>query len=309
MSNRINFRQISKLWKEEKRNFVKYSTMSIYEIILEKHLLPTFSKCHKIEEESVQQFVIEKLKTGLTQKTVRDILNVLKMIVRFGSKHANFKYPDWEIKFPTNQTKKEPEIFTLHNQQKLIRFLKTNLTLKNLGVLICINTGMRIGEICALKWSDIDVVRGVIVINKTIERLYILKDKSPHTELVISSPKTNSSYREIPMTHELIKLIKPLKMVTDNDCYVVTNTLKPTEPRTYRDYFKRLLKKVGIPGHNFHSLRHSFATRCIESQCDYKTVSVILGHSNISTTLNLYVHPNMSQKRRCIEKMSKILNN
>ena len=109
------------------------------------------------------------------------------------------------------------------------------------------------------------------------------------------------------MTTEVYKIIKPLKKVVNNDFYVITNEAKPTEPRTYRNYYERLIKRLGIPKLKFHGLRHSFATRCIESKCDYKTVSVILGHSNISTTLNLYVHPNMEQKKKCIDQMYRAL--
>ena len=127
------------------------------------------------------------------------------------------------------------------------------------------------------------------------------------TELIVDSPKTKNSNREIPMTKELLSIVKPLKKVVRSDFYVLTNTANPTEPRTYRVYFNHLLQEVGLSRMRFHGLRHSFATRCIESKCDYKTVSVLLGHSNISTTLNLYVHPNMEQKKKCVEMMSRTL--
>ena len=109
------------------------------------------------------------------------------------------------------------------------------------------------------------------------------------------------------MSKELLSIVKPLKKVVNDDFYVLTNENEPTEPRTYRNYYKKLMEQLKMPQLKFHGLRHSFATRCIESNCDYKTVSVILGHSNISTTLNLYVHPNMEQKKKCINKMLKSL--
>ena len=124
---------------------------------------------------------------------------------------------------------------------------------------------------------------------------------------MISTPKTQNSIREIPLSKELIRLLKPLKKVVNDTFYVLTNESNPTEPRTYRNYYKSILEKLNIPHLKFHGLRHSFATRCIESQCDYKTVSVILGHANISTTLNLYVHPNFEQKKHCIDRMTKLL--
>lgn len=128
-----------------------------------------------------------------------------------------------------------------------------------------------------------------------------------HTEVILDTPKTKNSIREIPMTKDLLKMVRPVKKVVNGNFYVLTNEPQPTEPRTYRNYYKRLILSLGLPSMKFHGLRHSFATRCIESKCDYKTVSVLLGHSNISTTLNLYVHPNMEQKKRCIDRMFRTL--
>jgi integrase len=102
-------------------------------------------------------------------------------------------------------------------------------------------------------------------------------------------------------------MIKPIKKIVNGSYYVLTNESKPTEPRTYRNYYDKLIKQLDVPKLKFHGLRHSFATRCIESKCDYKTVSVLLGHSNINTTLNLYVHPNFEQKKKCIDNMIKAL--
>jgi integrase len=107
------------------------------------------------------------------------------------------------------------------------------------------------------------------------------------------------------MNKELLKMLKPIKKIVNPSFYVLTNDAKPTEPRTYRTYYKNLMKELDMPELKFHGLRHSFATRCIESKCDYKTVSVLLGHSNISTTLNLYVHPNLEQKKKAIDQMFK----
>lgn len=184
---------------------------------------------------------------------------------------------------------------------------KLNFTFRNLGIFICLSTGVRIGEICALTWEDIDTENGIIHIRKTIQRIYIRENGVRHTELMIDTPKTATSIRDIPMTKDLLSVLKPLRKVVNESFFVLTNDAMPTEPRTYRNYYKKLLAKLDIPPIKFHGLRHSFATRCIESHCDYKTVSVILGHSNISTTLNLYVHPNYEQKKKCIDRMLKSL--
>lgn len=107
------------------------------------------------------------------------------------------------------------------------------------------------------------------------------------------------------MTKDLIRIIKPIKKIVNSEFFVLTNEAKPTEPRTYRSFYKNLMRHLEIPEMKFHGLRHSFATRCIESKADVKTVSVLLGHANISTTLNLYVHPNMEQKKSVINNVFK----
>ena len=202
---------------------------------------------------------------------------------------------------------KKEEILSRTNQKKIMNYVQEHFTFKNLGIYICLSAGIRIGEICALTWEDINTDTGIISIRKTIQRIYIVEDKKRHTELILDTPKTKNSIREIPMSRNLQKMLKPIKKVVNESFYVLTNEAKPTEPRTYRNYYKKLMKELDIPDLKFHGLRHSFATRCIESNCDYKTVSVILGHSNISTTLNLYVHPNMEQKKKCIDQMFKAL--
>ena len=287
--------------------FVKSSTIAVYTLHLENHLLPKFGNKKTLQEQEVQDFVLECLRKGLSLKTVKDMLIVLKMVIKFGAKHGWLHYQDWSIKYPTEQKSKELEVLSISHQKKLMQYVTDNFTFRNLGIYICLSTGMRIGEVCALKWSDIDIGTETIHVNRTIERIYIIEGDERRTELVIGSPKTKNSIREIPISKELMKLIRPLKKLMNDDYFVITNEAKPTEPRTYRNYYKQLLKQLGIPDLKFHGLRHSFATRCIESQCDYKTVSVILGHANISTTLNLYVHPNMEQKKKCINQMFKAL--
>ena len=163
-------------------------------------------------------------------------------------------------------------------------------------------------------------MEGTITVNRTIERIYIIDGVQKHTKLVINTPKTQNSCREIPMTKELLAMMKPLKKVVNDDFYILTNVditplqgthfpntkpLKkvvnddfyiltndeyPTEPRTYRNYYTKLMEKLGIPKLKYHGLRHSFATRCIEAGCDYKTVSVLLGHSNTKPGTQTYVN-------------------
>lgn len=304
---RKTVREIAAAWKEYKRPYVKQSTMATYVLILENHVLPYFGDGDSLHEQAVQAFVLQELESGLSVKTIKDILIVLKMIMKFGVKNEWMNYYEWDIKYPTTSTNKELEVLSVANHRKILNYIQSHFTFTGLGIYISLSTGLRIGEVCALKWSDINVADGTITVSRTIERIYIIEGEEKHTELVINTPKTKNSCREIPMSKELLAMIKPLKKIVNDDFYVLTNDERPTEPRTYRNYYKGLMAKLDIPKLKYHGLRHSFATRCIEAGCDYKTVSVLLGHSNISTTLNLYVHPNMEQKKRCITKMFKSL--
>ena len=280
-------REIAAAWKEYKRPYVKQSTMAAYVLILENHILPTFGEDNSLPEQSVQAFVLHKIESGLSTKSVKDILIVLKMVMKFGVKKEWMTYYEWDIKYPPSSENKVLDVLSVTNHRKILNHIQSHFTFMGLGIYISLSTGLRIGEICALKWCDINVTDGILTVNRTIERIYIIEGEKKHTELVINTPKTKNSCREIPMNKELLGMLKPLKKVVNDDYYILTNDERPTEPRTYRNYYKRLMEKLDIPKLKYHGLRHSFATRCIEVGCDYKTVSVLLGHSNISTTLNL----------------------
>lgn len=296
------FSKIVALWKEDKKQYVKRSTFAAY-----THILPSFGEMALVEEQDVQTFVFRKLNEGLSHKTIKDILIVLKMILRFGVKNQMTEYRQIDIKFPTERDKHSIDILSRSHQKQIMEYIRLHFTFKNLGIYICLSAGMRIGEICALTWDDLDVENGIIHVRKTIQRIYVIEEHRKYTEVILDTPKTKNSIREIPMTKNLLKMIRPIKKIVNGNFYVLTNEPKPTEPRTYRNYYKQFMQSLGLPLMKFHGLRHSFATRCIESKCDYKTVSVLLGHSNISTTLNLYVHPNLEQKKRCMEQMSRLL--
>lgn len=299
--------QITEEWKEEKKKYVKKSTYATYQLLIQNHIKPYFGDLYEVNEEKVQQFVFDKLDAGLSEKTIRDIIIVLKMILKFGIKNGYLEYIQIDAKFPSKQEKKDLDVLSKADQKKFMEHLRNNFTFKNLGIFICLSTGMRIGEICGLRWCDVDTVEGVIKVRHTLQRIYIIEGETRHTELLLDTPKTANSVRDIPMSSELLKMLKSLNKVVNENYYVISNDIKPIEPRTYRNYYKKLCKQLDIPELKFHGLRHSFATRCIESKADYKTVSVLLGHSNISTTLNLYVHPNKEQKKKTIDKMLRSL--
>lgn len=250
-------REIALAWKSDKQRYVKQSTYAAYVLILENHLLPSFGDYDSLSEKLVQEFVLQKLENGLSVKTVKDILTVLKMVMKFGVKNEWMNYCEWDIKYPTSETNKDLEVLTIAHHKKILDFIKENFTFRNLGIYISLTTGLRIGEICGLKWSDIDVCNETITVRRTIERIYMVEGDSKHTELVINTPKTKNSCREIPMNKELLAMVKPLKKVVNNEFYVLTNEEKPTEPRTYRNYYHRLMKRLEIPRLKYHIASHS----------------------------------------------------
>ena len=248
------------------------------------------------------------LAQGLALKTVKDSILILKMIHRYGELLGAWPHLDFRTHYPTTAEEKKPlPVLTVSQQQRLIRHLQDNFSFRNLGLLICLHSGLRIGEICGLQWKDLDVANGEIHVRKTVSRIWICDDNERSYTLSIGTPKTTASVRDIPITKSLADVIRPLRRIVNPEYFVVSNKAEPLEPRYYRDYYMKVLDKLSIPPIRFHALRHSFATRCIESKCDYKTVSVILGHASISTTLDLYVHPGYTEKKKCIDRMARAL--
>lgn len=301
---KTTFAAVAQLWSQAKQPLVKYSTMCAYRLTLRSHLLPRFGQMTQIAETDVQNFIIDKINKGLSKKTVRDIVAVLRAIIKYGARQNIFESENWQLRYPTIESGSKLPILSLKHQRKLMTYLIEQPNSRNIGILLSLCTGMRIGEVCALEWSCVDLSHRILRIRQTVARIYDCEKGA--TEQVFSTPKTKHSFREIPMSRHLFEALCTVKKHSVSS-FVVGSSISAIDPRTYRDYFTRVLKQLQIPPIVFHGLRHTFATRCIECLCDYKTVSTILGHSNVSTTLNLYVHPNLQQKKRCIEKMNRLL--
>ena len=169
------FSKIVALWKEDKKQYVKRSTFAAYTLLIENHILPSFGEMALVEEQDVQTFVFRKLNEGLSHKTIKDILIVLKMILRFGAKNQMTAYRQIDIKFPTERDKHSIDILNRSHQKQIMEYIRLHFTFKNLGIYICLSAGMRIGEICALTWDDLDVENGIIHVRKTIQRIYVIE--------------------------------------------------------------------------------------------------------------------------------------
>ena len=305
MNKPFTFADIVQLWIAAKEPYVKVSTMSIYETHLKSHMIPAFGPMTAVSEADVQDFVNRQLEEGLNPKTVRDMVMILKMVLRFASKVGGWDNRLIEVHFPPTKVKTGLPTFTLREHKRLMTYLEENPSNYNMGIALCLCTGMRIGEICALKWEDVDLKAGSVRVCKTIQRIYLHSDR--HSQLVVDAPKTTNSFREIPLSRQVVLALRPFKKESKSSWYLITHSPQPPEPRSFRNYFYRLCKELGLPRIPFHGLRHTFATRCIESKCDYKTVSALLGHASINTTLNFYVHPDLSLKKRCVEQMTRRL--
>lgn len=306
----LTFEKISRECLEKRRQFVKESTYLLYQAHLNNHIMPVLGdvKCSALTEEIIQDAVWfwatkgrKDNQGGLSDKTVRDIVMLLKLCINYGKKKGYIEQQSYDIEFPTKRSSAQIKTFTREEQQKIIQAVKLSKNSKTNGILLSLSTGIRIGELCALKWSDIDFNREVVSISKTIQRLYLKNEKGQgNTKIAITAPKTMSSIREIPLASALTAILKSY-CPKNSDTYLLTCCQKYMEPRTYRNYYTKFLRNHHIRELSFHCLRHTFATRCIELGADYKTVSELLGHACVNTTLNLYVHPGMEQKRKCIE--------
>ena len=300
------FTQIAAAWRSDKRRWVKDATYSVYCQHLQGHILPFMSGESSVSPDTAQRFADSMAAEGLSPKSVRDMTVVLRMILRYGALSGAWTCYEFAVRYPSAASaRREPSVMKPSDQRRLLEYLRTDFSLRGLGVLISMHSGLRIGEVVGLQWADIDLRSGLIHVRKTVQRIYNPDSEGPRYFLSVGSPKTPSSLRDVPMSDELLKLMRPLARRYSPDCFVVSGAPSPLEPRTYRDWFTRLLSRLGIGPCRFHTLRHTFATRCIESGCDYKTVSAILGHASISTTLDLYVHPGFAQKKRAIEKVAK----
>lgn len=306
----MTFRELYVKWRETKSLFVKKSTMSAYENSLRNRILPQLGDINidEINTSVLQEFVLCLISSGLSVKSVKDIVIIIKMLLKYASEMDIATYRQFNIKYPSRNTNdtKVIETYSEIEQKKIIQHIINNPSPRNLGILIAICTGMRIGEICALKWMNINIDNKTIAVKQTVQRIYDgSADKK--TQIHFDHPKTFDSNREIPIQKDLLLILKKFKAVSNDDYFVISGSSNVIEPRTYRNYYHNLiLNDVGLGRLiKFHGLRHTFATKLIANGAEVTAVSKIMGHANVSITMNLYVHPTMESKSDCINKSMK----
>lgn len=292
-------------WLNSMKYQVKKSTYATYTRIVKNHIEPDLGniKIVFLTSEVIEGYINQKFECGridneggLSDKTIRDIIVVLRQILSYAKLHIDFRLPKLK--------KKEIQILTKKDQTKLERFVLEENTTYSLGVFTCLYTGMRLGEICALKWKNINLAQRKIIITNTISRIENVERQGPNkTSIIIDNPKTEHSKREIPINRYLYACLKE-KEEKDKEKYLLTGRTKYIEPRSYYRKYQRIIEESGIEKCGFHTLRHTFATRCIEIGMDPKTLSEILGHSDVKVTLSLYVHPSSKLKNKYMEKLN-----
>ncbi|MCL1792354.1 MAG: site-specific integrase [Oscillospiraceae bacterium] len=309
----LTFADVTSKWLSAISLKVKPSTFAEYKNILNLHIIPLLGK-RKMQGLSAKEigcFSKEKLENGrtdgnggLSAKTVSDMLSIIKAIFFFAEKEKIIN-GGFVITYPKNQ-QKSMRVLSRQEQTSLENILKDGIDIHKLGILLCLYTGIRIGELCALQWKDISSGYDVLSVRQTLQRIKNINGDGTKTKIIIDIPKSQRSTRDVPIPKFLSPYLRNF-VCESNEYFLNTPKSIFTEPRTMQNHFAKNLKAANIAGANFHCLRHSFATRCIEAGVDIKSLSEMLGHANVNITLNCYVHSSFEQKREGMNKLEQYI--
>lgn len=313
ISSPDSFGKLSSAWLDSIQMQIKESTYTKYNNTLQSYILPEFANTllHDVTSSRIQNFCDELLThggvsgEGLSPKTVSDILSIIRSILRYSQIHG-YHPSSTGKEVQVRQTPPNTVIIPRSAQEILCRYLYSHMSERSIGILLCLFTGMRVGEICALKWEDFSFEERVVHVHQTMQRLQIRNAGAQKTMILVTSPKSKCSIRTIPIPNSLLQMIQ--HEFPNRQGYVLAAMdEKFVEPRTMQNYFRYIQKQCGLTPVNFHVLRHTFATRCIELGFDVKSLSEILGHASVNITMNRYVHPSMELKQQNMQKLSGLL--
>lgn len=294
----MQFSEAAGEWLEEVKKSRKPSTYQKYKLVYQKYLATEFGNTalQKITSQSVKQKISDRLSHSIRES----VYCVLNRVLKYASRKYSIALP--AIQKPARgDCRKKVTVFGKSELERLFPVLYSEMDIYKMAALLSLHTGLRLGEICALKWSDIDFENKLITVRRTVQRLYA-DGSGTKTSLTISEPKSQSSRREIPVSVSVLEYFSRFRGKGE---YVLGGE-KPMEPRTLQYHFTKMLNLAMLPGRNFHVLRHTFATNCIEGKMDVKSLSEVLGHANVQITMNRYVHPSMDTKRKYIESLAEI---
>ncbi len=291
----------------------KQKTYIRYSEIVSQHLVKALGdyEMSDLTPLILQRYATELLQSGnlktgkgLSANSVNGIITVIQNSLKEAYAIGQIsEYTADKIKRPKAR-EKQVTCFTPTEQKQMEQAILNGKKPKMFGVILCLYTGLRIGELLALEWTDIDFQKGTLTVSKTC---HDGKDENGVFARITDTPKTETSQRVIPFPKQLIPYLRNLKKDSDSDYVIASDTEKPISVRAYQRSFELFLKKLGISHKGFHSLRHTFATRALECGMDVKTLSEILGHKNANITLNRYVHSLMEHKREMMNRLGKLL--
>lgn len=302
------FLELSESWISTIRNSVKESTMAHYRYTLIRYILPVlgFEKVKQLTEYRIEQAFLQivspndKRHKPLGHSLARECLTMIRRICKYACHLRLIRPLEIEVRLPAPiETKTVP--LSAEEQEVLKEYVMSNVTSRKIGLILTMQMGLRIGEVCGLQWSDIDVQRGILTVKRTVQRISC---GDGHTKVVIQTPKTKSSTRMIPIPNWLIPTLKKLQAGKKGVVWFLSGRRdKPVEPRCYRKSIHVYLKAAKVRQIHPHALRHTFATTCLQGGCDVKTLSQLLGHSDASITLKRYVHTDLDRMRREIARI------
>jgi integrase len=305
---------------------VKQSTFVNYRLHINKRVIPILGgiKLSEVRVDTLQRFFNDQYERGglkdkkpLSEKTIKNIYVMMHTAFKQAYQNGLILKNFVELVKIPKVKQKDMRVLSIEEHKNLFETIKTSNERWKSAILVAVSTGIRMGEVLGLQWQDIDETTMLMKIRRTLNRLPS-RDTSVHkTEIVIGYPKSDKSVRDIPIHNFLMEFLseyrekREVEKIAAGDIYdtrgfIFCNEIgAPIEPRTMQDTFKRIIKKAEILDANFHSLRHTFATRAIEDNMEIKTLSEILGHADVSTTLNKYAHSLPDQKRKMMTSMAK----
>lgn len=308
----ICYNDVLSAWLFSEKLKTKESTFARYSHLVDCHIRKPLgtNMLNMIETETVESYILSLLSEGrsdntggLASKTVSDILFIIKSSMEYAADKGYTVVCNTK-KLSVKVSKHDIRVFSKIEQNSLTSYLLNDLDVSKLGVLLCLYTGIRIGELCALRWEDIDIENKVLSVNKTLIRIQNTNTLiASKTKIIISAPKSNCSIRKIPLPDCIIPLLKAFAQKGDT-FFLTGETERFVEPRTMQNRFKKYVSACNIADANFHALRHTFATRCVELGFEIKSLSEILGHANVNITLNRYVHSSFELKTLNMNRLS-----
>lgn len=305
---KMKFSELAAQWLLSVSHGIKESTLAHYHYTLERYLLPVFGgdRLSALDEQRLEQGILQVISAAsgrhkpLGASSSRECLTMLRRICKYAAHLHLMRSMEIFVKLPRMEPKQKKP-FSAQEQTALRDFVLAAPTPRKVGLLLQMQLGLRIGEVCGLQWGDFDLSAGVLTIRRTVSRIYC---RDGHKKVLIQTPKTRSSGREIPIPQELFTLLQRLHGGASEETWFLSgNAEKPVEPRCYRKSVQLYLRQAAVRKVHPHTLRHTFATTCLQAGCDIKTLSELLGHADPNITLRRYVHSNMNRKRRELERV------